>query len=714
MSDYNEPTRLSREEARIQTYLDARNLRAMKNKTEEPEEPMKYSSSEEVDIMSDTPDKLSNVWRKEMAFLAQSEDISNNAIVDDLGFTPTKIKSDITQEMIDDYKAEQQTPLKLNGASYPYHPSRANIELEKFKPEALKIEDVPEAEEKIARLAGEYELLQIEISELDTTERTRIDDEYNDTSAKATQIANTTDEIKKLEDDIDYVNQGNRTKKELVKKAKELNIDIGNRSWINAIRSCLWKELRKKITSLKKLRQRQSGANTAEQVEADYRRQVQELEEAIAEKRDACAKILMEIHNIHDDLVESDEAFRRNRIEGRRIARENNEKLQTVYDELNILNAGQMVAQGQHESNEDFKARLIATGQETYSDKSDEEQAKLVQLEKCKNNLKKIITDVAKISTVANKLSSDEVFELNKYIVPITQKYLDTYGLDNKSMNEEDISQFIKDTVATKNFTSPNNASTPALGPAIAPYTIDPQRSPKENIVEFGRYHGLYIRGNHSILQIVKQIYDAGHVFPKPLIRIMRQDDVDRINATGEIELDGSGIARHISPPENYNGLGVKREQYSDHAPFGDYFISPHKLHFKNVLSIRSRTKKAINGYKDVRVSETLSAIIMKILKGETVHKHDLSSLNEKEQMMYDNLIYMSKLHKTHHNTVDATVQKMKNRLAILEGELDAGNDNPLILKELHDLVHKMAKSNIISQSSATEYWRDIKNNYID
>ena len=156
-------------------------------------------------------------------------------------------------------------------------------------------------------------------------------------------------------------------------------------------------------------------------------------------------------------------------------------------------------------------------------------------------------------------------------------------------------------------------------------------------------------------------------------------------------------------------GLGIGREHLSHHAKFGDYYISPHNLHFKNILSIRSRTRKSMNGYKDIRVSDTLASIIMKILKGETISRHDLALLSEKELMIYDNLIYMSKLHKTHHNSVESTVKKMKDRFKVLEGELEAGNNNELILKELHDLLFKMAKNNIISHSSAVNYWKQIK-----
>ena len=109
----NEPSSLNREDAQLLARIEARNLKAMQEKNQEPEPP-RLRESLDFDIMDDTPAKLSNKWRKEQAFLIQSENISNNAITDELGFTPTKIQSDVTQEMIDDYKAEQQNPLVLN------------------------------------------------------------------------------------------------------------------------------------------------------------------------------------------------------------------------------------------------------------------------------------------------------------------------------------------------------------------------------------------------------------------------------------------------------------------------------------------------------------------------------------------------------------------------------------------------------------------------
>ena len=131
-------------------------------------------------------------------------------------------------------------------------------------------------------------------------------------------------------------------------------------------------------------------------------------------------------------------------------------------------------------------------------------------------------------------------------------------------------------------------------------------------------------------------------------------------------------------------------------------------MYYKNILAIRQAGGQPINGYTDVKVSDNFIAIILKMLKGDKVAKHDFNLLSEKEQMIYDNLMYMSKLYKNHHNTVDKTVQKMKDRFAVLEGEIEAGNTNSMILKEIYELLFKMSKNNVISGVEAQRYWKEL------
>jgi len=80
--------------------------------------------------------------------------------------------------------------------------------------------------------------------------------------------------------------------------------------------------------------------------------------------------------------------------------------------------------------------------------------------------------------------------------------------------------------------------------------------------------------------------------------------------------------------------------------------------------------------------------------------------------MIYDNLIKRSKLHKMNDNTFEATALKMKQRLEVLEGELEAGNTNDKIKSEIHGLLFKLAHAKVISNIDASRHWKDIQEIY--
>ena len=54
----------------------------------------------------------------------------------------------------------------------------------------------------------------------------------------------------------------------------------------------------------------------------------------------------------------------------------------------------------------------------------------------------------------------------------------------------------------------------------------------------------------------------------------------------------------------------------------------------------------------------------------------------------------------------------MKQRLEVLEGELEAGNNNPAIKGEIHGLLFKLAHAKVISNVDATKHWRDLQQMY--
>jgi len=156
-------------------------------------------------------------------------------------------------------------------------------------------------------------------------------------------------------------------------------------------------------------------------------------------------------------------------------------------------------------------------------------------------------------------------------------------------------------------------------------------------------------------------------------------------------------------------GSGIRIKKYPKKMNFGKVDIAPDDLYYKNMLRIRLHNKRSILGMPDIRVSDSLATIIMKIVDGNRVTKSDLSVLSKKDKMIYDKLMVVSGLHKTVDNSFNESAEEMKQRLRLIEGEIGAGNDNPLLLKESHQLLHSMHACGMISNKAANRHFKQLK-----
>ena len=120
-----------------------------------------------------------------------------------------------------------------------------------------------------------------------------------------------------------------------------------------------------------------------------------------------------------------------------------------------------------------------------------------------------------------------------------------------------------------------------------------------------------------------------------------------------------------------------------------------------------------MNGYPNKRESDNFVDVIFKILENKTITKTDLKNIHS-ERIIYDNLIVLSGIHKSKSipTTIEDTAPEMKNRLGLIVGEIEAGNSNKELLKELHELLFKMSQINLISRSAATKYFNNIKSEF--
>jgi len=709
MSDYLSPFMFSREEMKAQAQLDNRNLRAAREKYE-PEEPA-YTRNQKssLDIADNTPDKIASKWKSDTTFEIQSELIAKNAagISDDDFGAPTKIQSEVTKEMIAEHRAKSQRPLELFGNAYAYHPSRLAVDLQDFKPVLVKIKNYAEYQAAMNRkekLAREIEADNERITKIEDDEIPLIRARYDanmEYSYSNIQRQTAIEEI--IADKQGIISL--TTQDEARAAADNYGVAYSKGQKLETIKKAILKFLDKRIKEIEKSKLK---TRSPEEITAEFEKEVNMAYKEIEVLRSNIDAKTGEIYSIDDEIKDSEEAVRLNDREAQRVERENKSKLAMLAANLSILNGGVMdLTRQPDESDEDYRQRLMTSGKTVYDDKTAEDDENAIQLARAKNNLNKVVSDEGKISTIANKLSADDRYQYNKIFTTINKKILDLYGFNNSLISESEIAKLIHDLIS-----SPNFVSSAVRGPPGAEETKEPD----------------------VVASVNSSFYPASYYTKPQLVAIAIATGVDQSGTKNQIydklklanKLPPRGRSVNLSPALGeppaapapvYNpdpeiegaGLGVSHERLPKIVQFGDYFISPHNLYYKNMLSIRSRTGKAINGLKDMKVSDAFVSAIMKILRGDIVRKHDVAMLSDKEQMAYDNLIYMSKLFKKHHNNVDKTAQKMKERFAVLEGELEAGNTNKLIVEELHQLLHKMAKSNIITATDATNYWKGIK-----
>jgi hypothetical protein len=162
--------------------------------------------------------------------------------------------------------------------------------------------------------------------------------------------------------------------------------------------------------------------------------------------------------------------------------------------------------------------------------------------------------------------------------------------------------------------------------------------------------------------------------------------------------LDGKGLKNHVLPST---------------VPFGKIALDLNKLFYQNVLSIKRHNGNKIIGHKNKRVSDNFVDIILKMFENKPITQSDLKNIKD-EQMLYDNLIVQSGLHKLKKipTNIEQTSEQMKNRLGLITGEIEAGNSNKTLLSELHELLFKMVRVHLISKNAAAAYYKNIKDTF--
>ena len=151
-------------------------------------------------------------------------------------------------------------------------------------------------------------------------------------------------------------------------------------------------------------------------------------------------------------------------------------------------------------------------------------------------------------------------------------------------------------------------------------------------------------------------------------------------------------------------GMGLPAENIPQYVPFGNVILLLQKLYYHNQLSVKNKQMKSVAGFRTTKVSEAFVKLIMNMVQGLKPTHSDISALSANERQVYDRLIQVANLNKAVANHGDKTIADLKHRLKMIEAEIEIGNNNPMLKKELYGILHALKNFKVITQSQIDKY----------
>ena len=692
MTDFLKASKESNRDLAIEAKLDKLANAAIKSTHKE--KMIKYKPKVNQPIVKSSS-YTSELDKRDYVLDAKADKIALANIPDPLGFRQTQsFKSPVTEEMIAEAQAESQkiVPIVINGRNYKFNPSSLpppDLEPLPVLRGIASDADITNAVQNKQQSVAQIQRLNEEIRQLNEDENL-IDNQYN---------------VQHPIYQAEEARLRNMTKAQIVAESRKSSISakLSKNEIIMKILygtegdPKIYHEDKKKITDRRALLFSEL---------ADHESNIGEIDRFIEQEA--------------IDRKENDAAVRA-------VEKVNREKLTTYAQDLEAMNRGKLtVEQMPNESLEDYRQRLIDTGNTPLTDEEIKDSANLTNTLKAKQNLSQLINNKGKVETAVKMLSDDERYLLNKEFSRIKKIFIDNYGTNNKDVTEQDIVDLVHDVLNTPLVKSNMNT---ALVPATAQPPIIVRAAPVDysslnaidGLKRFAEVNGVPLAGVRTIPAIVKQIENIirgrtggmPNELPIELIHKIPKGTREKLRDEGYLQNYGGGGGGGGSSAEA-TGSGLKSgiPEYPKFIKFGKVMISPDKLYFKNMLLIRNPHGRALTGIPNTKVSDVMVSILMKCLEGQKISKSELNLLSQHERHLYDNLMWMSGGHKIHEHTIMESAKEMKHRLSLIEGELDAGNNSELIKKELHHLLHRMARSGLISISNAASYYKEMKMHY--
>jgi hypothetical protein len=461
-------------------------------------------------------------------------------------------------------------------------------------------------------------------------------------------------------------------------------------------------------------------------------------------------------------LIETyQENIKENEIIERDTERENKEKIKGYQDTFNIMNKNRyQVTQDPTETDADFIKRIESLEKLAFDPTIFKDRASTEGNKKFMKNLKDITRDEVQISAIVKSFPSpEEVFLINSNWSSILNILKRQFGQYNKEITASEYKSAIDEALEsiqsgkTTNITvvaptpGTSSTSTSATSPTgVALTSLDHVDGTISDFVIGIENNSLFIRNiaeNKAIyikiatksglkyilfsnstsaensFRAFKFVGNDSFSFKK-MLSTLKLDD--KLNKDIKIKLFGTNkvkedlydflqttykLTSEVAKPfvESHKvvmGYGLKTESIPDICHFGKNIILLKKLYYNNILSVKNKKMHAIEYFTNVKVSDNFVDVILQMCKNS---KPNINNLTPDEKQLLDTLLHVCGIKSSANSSKkDDVVNELKNKFKLAEGQLRAGNNNPLIIKELKDILKKLTLYNVVTLKNSKDY----------
>ena len=611
---------------------------------------------------------------------------------------PPKVNSHVTAKQIEEFQRKENTPIEINGNFYRLHP--ASIPEPEFdeNDQTIDLDGISHEMSNVGNIISQkLKLL------------TKLEEDFFEVNR----------EIKQL--DINYNREINLLDENLLPPEDfSLEGDISNLQ--NALRV---------IERNKARKYRQSNADELkkEALNAEYAERKQLLVEQRELLLSALRKTTQEIDNLREEKELFTDNFSQTKAENDKRKKRVKQKINAYEENLKTLNRNFNLTQEPNETAEEYIERIRTQTEAIEDPNLVVDRFNLQEARDFKQNMKEIIRDNSVIEVAYNTLFQENdalIPEINKIFQLIKTQYQKKYG--SYQLKDVDLINFLKKMIETpekieeeidipqglgaEDFTDKYKALSKGkryTKPELI-FEIGEIKDFFENdfAVDVGGFPAIIHKGLRGGLTVTyKNDRKSISLTDKSVLIAIYVAILERIKRANPAEYQKLNATLNRRTNDEY-GEGLKHEKMGKSVKLGAIHIDLNKLYYKNILSITQNGVK-INGVKNVPVSEEMVKILIDLTKGTYPTSKELNKLELHENQIFDALLHIAKLHKRVENTTNKSVENLKNRLTLIEGELSAGNTNKELYNELRDIVFKLHHLGEITQSSATNFLKQFK-----